>query len=118
MGLFGLSKDAKAYSDAALDDIYEEIPFLNGIMGDIPAKETARVRCLIAEKREWVQGLSDGRWRRAYKEWLDYAETKCAEADKERAKRPAMEARWKEMDRERFAEQEAVADLLKTNPPS
>jgi hypothetical protein len=111
------SSAQSVYDKAALDQLFGKIPFLNGVLGDISASETARVRDMIAQKRAWVQTLEDHRWRSAFGRWLDHAEYFCRKADNYREERPAKNARWEAQDAERRIAVEAARQLMQTNPP-
>lgn len=109
--------EQKVYDDAALQQLWGEIPFLNGVLGDISAARTAQVRTLIAEKRKWVDTLEDPRWRKAFNRWLKHADYCCDGADKYREKRPAERALWLKDEAKRREVKEAARSLLATNPP-
>ncbi len=121
-GLFGREEapppsEQKIYDDAALKQLWGEVPFLNGVLGDIGPERTAAVRETIAAKRAWVATLEDPRWRRAFSRWLDHAERCCKKADQYHAERPADLARREKQEAERRETQAAARALLETNPP-
>jgi len=111
-------EEQKVYDDAALEQLWGQIPFVNGVLGDIRADETARIRAKIAAKREWVNGLSDKRWRKAFGKWLDHAEFCCAKADRYREERPAKDAAWEQSENARREIRLKSRDLLRSNPPA
>lgn len=123
--MFGFGKrddaervDQKVYDDAALDQLFGKLPFLNGVLGDISADETARVREKIAEKRKWADQLTDPQWRKAFGKWLDHAEYCCDKADTYREERPARRAGWEKSEAERGDVRLAARNLIANNPPS
>jgi hypothetical protein len=103
--------EKKAYSSAALDKLGLGF-FLNGVFGEISAEETARCRKRISKKREWVDSLTDPKWREAYSGWLDHAEYCCKKADRYREERPDVEKRMRAYDEER----RAVASVARSLP--
>jgi hypothetical protein len=104
--------DQEVYDSAALDQLGLGW-FMNGVLGDISAEQTATMRAKIDAKREWVNNLSDPRWRRAFGRWLNHAEYRCRQADRYREERPEKDRRW----RQREAERRAVEMAKRTLPP-